>query len=221
MLRPWSAVRGSFLLLCAAIAVPAVACGDADSDSDSDSGAGTDGSASASASATAGTGPAAQNCPERCAAKAADCGAPADVASAQCQSVCGGSLTEDQLDCLEMEDCATLTEVFLGTGSACGIGGGSSSASGGSASASASGGSATGSSDADIGDACECSDPDADYESCSGTGSSCGSLTCYVVFGEGICSQSCTADASGDDCPSGECTTQVVNGLEVGTWCVP
>ena len=74
--------------------------------------------------------------------------------------------------------------------------------------------------DADIGDACECSDPEADFESCSGTDSPCGDLTCYVVFGEGICSQPCTVD-NGDDCPVGECTAQVVNGLEVGTWCVP
>ncbi len=200
MLRTWSALRGSLLLLCASVIVPAIACGD---DSSSDSGAGTDASGDSS--------PVAQDCPERCVAKAADCGAPADVADSQCQSLCGGSLTEDELSCLEAEDCDTLTELFLGSGSACGLGGGS---------ASTSVGSASGSPDAAIGDACECSDPEADYESCSGTGSSCGSLTCYVVFGEGICSQPCTADANGDDCPSGECTTQVVNGLEVGTWCV-
>ncbi|MBV1859386.1 MAG: hypothetical protein KUG77_13315, partial [Nannocystaceae bacterium] len=73
----------------------------------------------------------------------------------------------------------------------------------------------------DIGDACECSGADADFESCSGTGSSCGDLTCYVVFGDGICSQPCTADGGGDDCSSGECTEQIVNGITVGVWCVP
>jgi hypothetical protein len=161
-------------------------------------------------------GPAAQNCSSRCADKAAVCGAPADVATSECQEICGSMLTEDELACLEAEDCATLQQVFVGSGSVCGFG--NSSATG----ASATGASATGSTpDADIGDPCECSDPDADFESCSATGSSCGDLTCYVVFGDGICSQSCTADANGDDCPSGECTEQVVNGVVVGTWCVP
>ena len=65
-----------------------------------------------------------------------------------------------------------------------------------------------------------CGSPD--YESCSGTDGPCGSsLTCYVVFGEGICSQECEADANGDNCPVGECTEQIVNGVSVGTWCVP
>jgi hypothetical protein len=158
----------------------------------------------------------AQDCAARCADKAAECGAPAEVASAQCSSICDGTLTEDQLACLEEEDCATLSEVFLGSGDACGLGGGSSATG-----ASATGSSATGSTpDADIGDACECSDPEADFESCSGTDSPCGDLTCYVVFGDGICSQPCTVD-NGDDCPVGECTEQIINGLTVGTWCVP
>lgn len=129
--------------------------------------------------------------------------------------------SEEELECLEDEDCATLEDAFLGSGDACGLGGGS--ASGGSASGgSTSGGSASGGNpDADIGDACECSGSNADFESCSGTGSSCGDLTCYVVFGEGICSQTCTADIDGDDCPSGECTEQIVNGFTAGVWCVP
>lgn len=142
--------------------------------------------------------------------------APTDVAASSCQQVCGGSLTEDQLQCLEDEDCATLTQVFVGSGAACGVGGGSSTMT-----ASTTAMTSTGTPDGAIGDACECSNPDADYESCSGTGSSCGDLTCYVVFGEGICSQPCTADADGDDCPVGECTSQLVNGVEVGVWCVP
>jgi hypothetical protein len=194
-------------LVSTVLVFAAVGCGD-----DSDSGADGE-SGDSAASASGGNGPVAQNCAERCADKAASCGAPDDVASAQCGGICDGTLTEDQLACLEDEDCATLTEVFLGSGDACGLGGGSSATG-----ASATGASATGSTpDADIGDACECSDPEADFESCSGTGSPCGDLTCYVVFGDGICSQPCTAD----DCPTGECTEQLVNGVVVGTWCVP
>ena len=183
---------------------------------------GEDGGDSAEAGATGGVPQVpAEDCPQRCAEKAASCGAPADLATAQCQGVCGGMLTEAELECLEDEDCATLEQAFLGSGGACDLGGGSASA--GSASAgSASGGSSGGSTpDGDIGDACACSGSSADFESCSGTGSSCADLTCYVVFGDGICSQTCTADINGDDCPSGECTEQIVNGVSVGVWCVP
>ncbi len=176
---------------------------------------GMDGSDSAASSPSGGDpGPVAENCPARCTAMTELCGAPENVASAQCDSACGGMLTEDQLACLEDQDCATLTDFFSGTASACDIGGGS--ASGGSAS----GGSATGSTpEGEIGDVCECSNLDVDFESCSGTDSSCGDLTCYVESGEGICSQPCNADAG--DCPAGVCTIHVIDSVEVGTWCVP
>lgn len=158
---------------------------------------------------------AATDCPARCADKAAACGAPAEVAGAQCQGICGTSLTEDQLSCLEDEDCGALEGLIFGSADVCGIGGGS--ASGGSASGSS--GSPTPMADADIGDPCECSNSGAGFESCSGTGSECGELTCYVFDGEGICSQTCTADIDGDDCPSLECTEHILNGVTVGTWC--
>jgi len=196
------------LRLCSLFALlgllSATACGD---DAASGDGGSTDSTDSA--------GPApAPDCPERCADKAADCGAPADVAAAQCQQICGGTLTESQLSCLEGESCAALEQAFLGSGDVCGIGGGGSSASGGS-----SGGTNP---DAEIGDPCECSDPDADYESCSGTDGPCGELTCYVFAGEGICSQPCTADAAGDDCPVGECVDHLLGTeLSVGAWCEP
>ena len=203
-LSPWALV----LLLSA----PA-ACSD---DSDSGDGAGTE------ADPSGGGGPAAANCPTRCSEKASDCGAPPDIAAAQCQGICGSNLSEDQLQCLEDESCEALEALIIGGANVCDIGGGSASA--GSASAgSASGGSSSGdpttTPDADIGDACSCSSGGADFESCSGTGSSCGSLTCYVFDGSGICSQTCTADIDGDDCPSGECTEHILNGVTVGTWC--
>ncbi len=205
--------KRSLLLALAVGALSLSACSD-------DSG--EDGGGSAEAGATGGVSQApAEDCAQRCAEKIASCGAPEDVAAAECQGVCGAMLTEAELQCLEDEDCADLEQAFLGSGGACELGGGS--ASGGSASGgSASGGTTSGgTTNADIGDACECSGSDAFFESCSGTGSSCGELTCYVVFGDGICSQTCTADIDGDDCPSGECTEQIVNGISVGVWCVP
>lgn len=188
-----------------AVLLLAPACSD-------DSGSDDEGS-SADAAGTEGAA-VATDCPERCATKAADCGAPADVAAAQCQGICGGTLTDAQLQCLEGESCVALEQAFLGSGDVCEIGSGGS--------ASASGGSSSGGSnpDAQIGDPCTCSDPDADYESCSATDGPCGDLTCYVFAGEGICSQPCTADAAGDDCPVGECVDHLLGvELSVGAWC--
>lgn len=200
----------SLLLVLVVGSLVLPACGD-------DSGG--DGDGSEGSGASAGSGVPAEDCPERCADKAASCGAPADLAAAQCQGVCGGILGEDELECLEDEDCATLEQAFLGSGGACDLGGGS--ASGGSAS----GGSASGGNpNSDIGDACECSGTEVSFESCSGTDSSCGALTCYVFAstGDGICSQSCTSDIDGDDCPQGECVDHLIAvGVSVGVWCEP
>ncbi len=194
-------------LLSTALALPA-ACGEDD----------VQGTEQGPSAADPGTGQAqpADDCPERCADKAAECGAPPDVADAQCQGVCGGMLTEDQLTCLEDEDCAALQQAFLGSGSACDVGGGGSS--GGGSNGTSSPTSST--NDAEIGDDCECGGGDVSFESCSGTGSSCGELTCYVFGGEGICSQPCTADFDGDDCPVGECVDHLIAvEVSVGAWC--
>ncbi len=214
----------SLLLLWVAGALVVAACGDESNNGDGSEASGGTGGASGAPGEPA--APAA-DCPERCAEKAASCGAPADLALSECGSICGAMLSEEELECLEEEDCAALEQALFGSGGACNLGGGSSasggSASGGSASGgSASGGSASGGNpNAQIGDDCSCSGADVAFESCSGTGSSCGELTCYVVFGEGICSQTCTADINGDDCPAGECTEHLVNGVTVGVWCAP
>ena len=189
-------------------------CGDDSGGGDTDS-ANSDGGSDPS-SADSDSAPA--NCATRCEDKAVDCQAPDDVASSQCAMICGGGVTDEQLECLEDSSCEELGMAFLGGAPICDIGGGNGSG----GSGNGSGGSGNGSgSNASIGDACECSDTPGDFESCSGTDSTCGDLTCYVFGGEGICSQPCTADGNGgDDCPSGECVDHLLSPtLSVGSWC--
>lgn len=147
------------------------------------------------------------DCAERCATRATECQAPADVAAQSCAMICGGGLTTEQLECLESSDCNALGEAVLAGAPLCGIGGADSSGGG------------DGNPNASIGDSCSCTGGDVSYESCSGTDGPCGDLTCYVLFGEGTCSQTCTASIDSDDCPVGECTVHLVEGVEVGSWC--
>jgi hypothetical protein len=61
------------------------------------------------------------DCIQRCVAKAATCGAPADVASSACDVLC--PLPDDQLECIEDTSCEELEQLLEGE-SVCGIGGG-------------------------------------------------------------------------------------------------
>ncbi len=61
--------------------------------------------------------------------KAGECGAPADVAAGICEELCGGSVTQEQVDCLAGTSCEELTAGFI-SGDVCGLGGGGSADSG-------------------------------------------------------------------------------------------
>jgi hypothetical protein len=58
-------------------------------------------------------------CGERCAAKAAQCGAPLEVGQDYCAEVCP-TLSGEQLTCLEMTSCADLEKLMQGE-TVCGI----------------------------------------------------------------------------------------------------
>jgi hypothetical protein len=60
------------------------------------------------------------SCEDRCAAKASECGAPADVAAQGCDYICAMAST-DQVDCLEESNCADLEAAFEQGQSFCGI----------------------------------------------------------------------------------------------------
>jgi hypothetical protein len=64
----------------------------------------------------------AANCPERCATRAIECGAPAALVDQLCADVCDENPTEDQARCLEAEDCDVLQQSFFGGAAPCGIG---------------------------------------------------------------------------------------------------
>lgn len=60
------------------------------------------------------------SCDDRCAAKASDCGAPADIASQGCDYVCSMA-SNDQVDCIEESSCEVLGAAFEQGQSFCGI----------------------------------------------------------------------------------------------------
>lgn len=51
------------------------------------------------------------DCVQRCAAKATECGAPASVSGEQCKQLCATSHTESQLACLATKSCAELSAI--------------------------------------------------------------------------------------------------------------
>ena len=115
---------GSFATLASLLAASLLAC------SSESTGSGASGSSSGS-SGDSGTAVSAADCKQRCGAKASACGAPADVATQLCdQQICGGSVTADQLTCLEGKDCdslalaETIEEICPASGGSSGSSGG-------------------------------------------------------------------------------------------------
>jgi hypothetical protein len=176
------------------------ACGDAD-----DTGGG--GSGGHGSTGSTGSGAPAPDCAERCAAKAGECGAPPDVAANACGQLCGMSLTEAQMTCLEAKSCNELADAFGGgSTSICGIGDGSSTTGPGMTTAS-------GPSYLHLGDACNCG---GGADLCQSTDGPCSpELTCVL--------RQCAGDPceqANSDCPSGtNCTEFIKDGISLGSFC--
>jgi hypothetical protein len=125
-------MRITFVFASAVLAgsVGVVACSSESSSSPGSSGS-TSSSSSSGASATVTT----EQCTSRCASKLSACGAPSDAASQGCAQLCGQSLTEAQLTCLEGRSCEEL-ETLDSVDELCPAGSTSSSSSSGSTSSS-------------------------------------------------------------------------------------
>lgn len=119
-MRMVDGLRGWMVLVALVFALGAFGC-------DGDGGGGSGGSDTAGGADVGGGGGGsgsqpAENCPERCATRATECGAPAALVEQLCAGICDENPTEDQARCLEAEDCDVLEQSFLGGPAPCGIG---------------------------------------------------------------------------------------------------
>jgi hypothetical protein len=86
------------------------------SDSNGGSAGGSSGGASGTSGSSASDPPvSASQCSASCRQKATACQAPAEIASQQCSSICGGGVTQSQLTCLAGKSCAELGEINDGS----------------------------------------------------------------------------------------------------------
>lgn len=204
----------ALLVALAAIATLGSACSSSASGS-------TTGSATSGSSSTGGM----VDCATPCHAKAQQCGATEAQATAACAQICGGSVTQDQLTCLEGKSCAELANA-TSLDALCPSSSSTSSTS--SSGASSSSGGAQGM----LGDGCPCQGNAGTL--CMNVGDTSGcvaGLTCFgtvdldmngMPVNHATCTQKCTPNlmTGTSDCPNGfKCVDFLVSQVDEGNWC--